>query len=115
MFETRLSLSANCQYENRIDLSKITIQGDIASSTLANDQFPFAIPHRSADLRAMRQDLDSLDEFLDPLRGVHRVELRHVIYEAIKVVNNFGSKLDSSHDSINAKAVAPTAGALSCR
>lgn len=115
MFETRFSLGANCQYEDRLNLGQVAIQRDIASSTPADDQFPFSVFHRSADLRTMRKHLDGLDDFLDPLSDVHRVELRHVIQEAIKVVKNFGSKLDSSHDSISAKAVALTAGALSCR
>ena len=115
MLEARLSLRANCEYENGLDLGQVPIQRHIAPSTLADDQLPFAVSHRSADLRTMRKHLDGLDDLLNPLRDVHRVELRHVIQEAIKVVNNFGSKLDSSHDSINAKAVAPTAGAPSCR
>ncbi len=37
----------------------------------------------------MREDLDGRDDLLGPLRDVHRVELRHGIQDAIKIVNDF--------------------------
>ena len=66
----RLALTTDRQYKEDIHLRHITIKREIASGTLANDKFPFAIRHRTTDKGVLLQDIQGGNDFADALTGI---------------------------------------------
>ena len=60
---------------------------------MPDDQFAFAAFHRPTDQRAECQDLQGLNDLLDPPRPIGSLEPGHVIKEAIEVIQDFRRKL----------------------
>src|SRR5579859_1214921 len=95
--EASLPLTADGEHDNRVDLLDIAIQGYVATSSAADDQLPRFCGYGPADERIVFEYIDSLNDFPDTATGVFNRILREVIEDAIKVVQDFGSQLDSGH------------------
>ena len=95
--EAGFPLTANCEYENRIDLLDAAVQGYITVGSAADDQFPRFCGHGPADKRIVLEYVDSLNDFSDTARRLFNRVQREVVEDAIKVVPDPGSQLDPGH------------------
>src|SRR5438132_202955 len=92
-----LPLTANCEHEDRVDLLNVAVQSHIATSSASDDQLPCVCRHGSSDQRIVLEYVDSLNDFPDTARCISNSVLREMIDDAIEVILDLRSQLDSGH------------------
>ncbi len=97
MLVSILSLCPQGQHKRRVQRSHVAIKRHIATTGAADDEFAFAVLHRSTYQGAMGQDLDRFNNVADSLGCRTRVKLRDVFKEAVKVVKDFRRQLNAGH------------------
>lgn len=92
-FEAPLALATYGQNEADVEVCDKAVKCDVPARSVPDDQFAFATFHRPADQRAESQDLQGLNDLLDPPWSIGSLELGHMIKEPIKVVKDLRRKL----------------------
>ena len=64
---------------------------------MTDDEFPLAALDLASDERAVRQNLNRLDDLANSLGGILHVEPSQVVEDPIKVAQDFRRNLDSRH------------------
>ena len=97
VFDTRLALRPQRQYEGGVNIGQVSVQRDVAPAVLSNDQFPLAAGNGATDQGTVRQHLDGIENFLQSPGNVGNFNAHHVLEEAIEVIQDLGRQFDARH------------------
>ncbi len=75
-------MASDCQDENRIDLRDVSIERDISMRSAADDQFTPTGVRQTPYERVVYENVDRLNDFLDPLIRIFHLERHQVIKDA---------------------------------
>ena len=92
-----LSLASNRKDEDRVDHLGKAIESDVPARVPADDELAIAVLDRAPDQRAVREDVQCLDDLFDSLRRIGGARAKQVIDEPLEVLQDLRRQLDAGH------------------
>src|SRR5205823_14876445 len=92
-----LSLTANGEHEDRVDLLDVGVQSYVATGAASDDQLPRVCRYGSTNKRIVLEYVDSLNDFAHTAGRIFNIVLREMLEDAIEVFLDLRSQLDPGH------------------